>query len=442
MKNKKLKISIFGLGKLGVPFVASFISKGFKVIGVDLDKSKVTNLKKLKSPVYEPGVQKLLNKYGKNLIVTRDGIKAVKETDVTFVIVATPSESSGNFSNKYVLDTCKKIAVGLKEKKSYHIVCVTSTIMPGTMSSLVKPCLENISKKIVTKDFGLCYNPEFIALGSVINDFLNPDFILIGESDPKAGKKIESIYNQVCNNKPKVVRMNFINAELTKLALNTYITTKISFANMLARICEKLKDANVDIITNALGYDSRIGGNYLKGAISYGGPCFPRDNIALTTFAKKIRAPVHIAETTDKFNLWQVKYLKDVIEKFLPESGTIGIIGLTYKLNTNVVEKAFGFLLFKMLKALKKKTIVYDRVGFENLKYALLSKKNFAKSYSECIKKSDVVVITTPDKNLNAIPKSTWSHKNKSRVVIDCWRVLKNFKTLQEINYIPLGIGK
>ena len=119
-------------------------------------------------------------------------------------------------------------------------------------------------------DFGLCYSPEFIALGSVIRDFLNPDMLLIGESDACAGDALAALYAQVCDNKPAVARMSFVNAEITKLAVNTYVTTKISYANMLARICEQLPGANVDVITSALGNDTRIGPKYLKGAVSYG----------------------------------------------------------------------------------------------------------------------------------------------------------------------------
>jgi UDPglucose 6-dehydrogenase len=191
----------------------------------------------------------------------------------------------------------------------------------------------------------MCYNPEFIALGSVIRDFLNPDFVLIGESDERSGQVLEGIYRQVCENDPPIVRMNFINAELTKLAVNTFVTTKISFANMLARICERLPGADVDVVTRALGLDSRIGAKYLKGAVSYGGPCFPRDNLALIATARKVGAPADIAEATDRFNRWQVGWLADLVWAYLPEGGVVGILGLAYKPNTDVVEESVGLLL-------------------------------------------------------------------------------------------------
>ena len=147
------------------------------------------------------------------------------------------------------------------------------------------PILERESGKKAGKDFGLCYSPEFIALGSIIRDFLNPDFTLLGEFDERCGAHLEEVYKRVMGPDTPCARMSLENAELTKISVNTYVTTKITFANMLAEMCEKLPGGNVDVVTNALGLDSRIGRKYLTGSIGYGGPCFPRDNVALSFMA-------------------------------------------------------------------------------------------------------------------------------------------------------------
>lgn len=438
----KTKISVFGLGKLGVPLIASFISKGFHVIGVDLDKKKVESLKNLISPVYETGVQELLNSYGEKLSVTSDGIQAVIDSDITFVIVATPSTDDGSFSNKFVLDACELIGKGLQKKNTYHVVSITSTIMPGSMENVIKPHLEKSSGKKSGKDFGLCYNPEFIALGTVVRDFLNPDFILIGESDKKAGKKLTALYLSICESKPEIARMNFINAEVTKLAVNTFVTTKISFSNMLARICEKLKDADVDVITDALGLDSRIGRKYLKGAISYGGPCFPRDNIALTTLADKIGAPSYISKITDKFNKWQITWLFRLVKSCMKNKNKVGILGVTYKPYSNVIEEAPGFLLAKMLMKSNVMVNVYDPSTDESMKKLLGRRVNYKKSAKDCIRSSDVIVLTTPWKEFLKLPISCFKEGKSRRIVIDCWRILKNLKQVKEVEYIGLGLGK
>ncbi len=138
---------------------------------------------------------------------------------------------------------------------------------------------------------------------------LLPDVILIGESDPRAGDLLEGIYRTTCDNTPPMQRMNFINAELTKIAVNTFVTTKISYANMLADICDRLPGADVDVVTNAVGLDSRIGRKYLKGALGYGGPCFPRDNVAFCHFARTVGAKADVAEATDRINRYQIDRL-------------------------------------------------------------------------------------------------------------------------------------
>lgn len=437
----KEKISVFGLGKLGVPLLATFLSKGFKVIGVDRDIKKISSLKKLKSPVYEKDVQKLLNKYGKNLEVTPSGKKTIQKSDITFVIVATPSLKDGSFSNKYILDVCRVIGKALKEKKSYHLISITSTIMPGSMDKVIKPCLEKYSKKIAGKDFGLCYNPEFIALGTVIEDFLSPDFVLIGELDKKSGNILSKFYKKVCKNNPPIQRMNFISAEITKLALNSFITTKISFANSLARICEKVKDTNVDVITGAIGCDERIGKKYLSGAISYGGPCFPRDNLALVTLCKKVKVPFNISNATHNFNKAQIKWLANLVRSKIKGNKNVSVLGITYKVGSDVIEESPGLLLANELLRNKLSLFIYDPIGLKNAKQVLGNKVKYVSNAVKCIKKSNVIVITLPDKKYKSIPPSKWGSKHTKNVVIDCWRILRNMKNKKNIEYIPLGIG-
>ena len=434
-------ISVFGLGKLGVPIVASFISKGFKIIAYDVDVNKVQAMKELRSPVFESDVQDLLNKYNENLNVVSNGEKSVIDSSITFVVVATPSENDGTFSNEYVLNACEVIGKALKEKKDYHLVVISSTVMPQSMDKVIKPYLEKVSGKIVGVDFGLCYSPEFIALGTVVRDFLNPDFVLIGESDPKAGEILSSIYIKVCNNNPKISHMNFINAEITKLAINTFITAKISFANMLLNLCDKVDGANVDVICGTLGLDSRIGGKYLNGATSYGGPCFPRDNVALQRFAKTINANVDLAIAAHDFNSNHTKYIFDLTKSFLSnKKDSVGILGLTYKPDTNVVEESVGCLLAKKLIQDGVSVRVYDPCGMSNAKQILGDSVVYDSSALDCIKNSQVILLTTPWKEFAEIKTNQWLSTNL--IVIDCWRILKHLQGVKGINYIPLGLGK
>ena len=176
---------------------------------------------------------------------------------------------------------------------------------------------------------GLCYSPEFIALGNVIRDMLEPDMVLIGESDPRAGDVLERLYAGVCENDPPFRRMSLVNAELTKIAVNTYVTMKISYANTLADICERLPGADVESVTDALGLDTRIGGKYLRGAIAYGGPCFPRDNKAFAVLARDLGADAALAEATDAINVAQSDRLARIVRRASSAGDAVGILGLS-----------------------------------------------------------------------------------------------------------------
>ena len=210
------RISVVGLGKLGAPLAACLAHRGFEVTGVDLDPSKVESVNKKIPPVFEPGLKELLQSQKRQLRATDDYDEAIGNSDVTFILVPTPSDERGGFSVRYVIEACKGIGEALRNKTDYHLVVVTSTVLPGAVENELKPILEERSGKRCGEDFGLCYNPEFIALGSAIHDLLNPDFVLIGESDRCAGDYLASIYKNLCENDPPVARMNFVNAELAK----------------------------------------------------------------------------------------------------------------------------------------------------------------------------------------------------------------------------------
>jgi len=436
----KMKISLFGLGKLGAPLAACFAAKGFRVIGVDPDTQKLRAIQERRAPVYEPGLQEMLDKYGDGITVTQDGLEAVRQTDVTFVVVPTPSESNGGFSLQFVVQACGQIKQAMQAKGSYHLVVITSTVMPGAMDNVIQPCLQGGTMH-AGKDFGLCYGPEFIALGSAIHDFLNPDLLLIGESDARAGQLLASIYQQICDNEPAVAHMSFVNAELVKLAVNTYVTTKISFANMLARICEKQPGADVDVVTAALGLDKRIGGKYIKGAISYGGPCFPRDNLALTALARQIGAPADIAAATDQFNRGQIQWLAQITCQHTPPGGLVGVLGLTYKPYTDVVEESPGLLLVRELMQQGVSVLAYDPAVNMNSGQVQGEMMQLAATLNECIDKADVIVLATPWHGFGELSSEAYARPGRPRVVIDCWRVLGKLKGRADVVYVPLGIG-
>lgn len=434
-------ISVMGLGKLGAPLAACFAARGFQVHAVDIDPQKIDAVNRGIAPISEPGLAELIRESDGRLKASQDAEAAVRGSDATFIVVSTPSEQAGGFSLRYVMPVAEAIGRAMRMKREYHLVVLTSTVMPGSTGTEVKNTLERVSGKRCGEDFGLCYSPEFIALGSVIRDFYYPDFLLIGESDSRAGEMLAEIYRHVCKNSAQVARMNFINAEITKLAVNTFVTTKISFANMLARICEKLAEADVNVVTSALGLDSRIGPKYLKGAVSYGGPCFPRDNRALAAVAARAGATSDLAEATDRFNRMQIKLLAELIRRYASATETIGVLGLTYKPDTDVVEEAFGLLLAQELSAMGVPVIAYDPSA--DLVRALGSHKAIraARSAQECINESSVVVVATPWAEFRDIAAEQWGRRSAPRVVIDCWRAFSHLDGVASVRYVRLGFG-
>ena len=418
-----MNISVIGLGKLGSPLAAVFASKGFSVVGTDLNVGLVQAINEGRAPVDEPRLQEFITEHQPRLRATADCAEAVLDSDISFVIVPTPSDETGRFSNEFVLKAMATVGAALRRKDGYHIVVITSTVMPGSMDAEIQPALERHSGRRVGEHLGLCYNPEFIALGSVIRDMLRPDMILIGESDAKAGEALEEIYRRSCESQPAIRRMNYVNAELTKISVNTFVTTKISYANMLADICDRIPGANVDVVTQAVGSDSRIGTKYLRGAIGYGGPCFPRDNVAFASLARSIGARAELAEATDTINRYQVDRVLAAIQS-RAASGRVGVLGLSYKPDTAVVEQSQGVALVERLQAQGYEVVAYDPKAVSAAQAALLSPFEAAASAEECVLAASVVVVMTPWEEFRSVPVSAFVRPTGRVIVIDCWRLL------------------
>jgi UDPglucose 6-dehydrogenase len=413
--------------------------KGHSVIGVDLNPAYVAAMQQGLAPVSETGLAEMIHGNRERLTATLSIEAAVLESEITFIIVPTPSGKDGTFSVAYVLDAAAQIGAALRKKRAWHLVSLCSTVMPGATGGQLLPALEVHSGKKCGVDFGLCYNPEFIALGSVIQDMLNPDMILIGESDERSGGLLEKFYKGVCDSNPRIQRMNFVNAEITKLSVNTYVTTKISYANMLAEICETLPGAEVDVVTAAIGCDSRIGRKYLKGALGYGGPCFPRDNVAFSALARTNGVPALLAEATDQVNRRQVERLEQLVVSRMPEGGTAGVLGLSYKPDTGVVEESQGMALAQRLLKRGLRVVVFDPAAIENARPHLIQGNvAFAHSARDCSRQSDVLAVMTPWSEFRTLRPTDM---NPGSVLIDCWRLFVENPPETVAEYIALGVG-
>lgn len=434
------RLSVVGLGKLGACTAACLASRGFDVIGVDICKKTVDAINNGKAPVVEPRLQDLVSKLKGKIKATQDYAQAIELSDVTFLIVPTPSTQEGYFSDKYLRSALKELSTALRShSKASHLFVVTSTVSPGTTEKSIIPLIASVSGRKLNEGFEVCYNPEFIALGSVINDFLNPDLVLIGQSCISAGDKLEVIYGAVCQSKPCIARMSLMSAEIAKISLNSYITMKISFANTLAAICERIDSANVDDITRALGADKRVSPHYLKGGMSYGGPCFPRDNRAFAAFARGYGIDASLASSTDAINQIHNKRLAEQVLKQvnLSDSGTVAVLGLAYKPNTNVIEESASIKLIEELLANEVEVIVYDPLAMDNARAYFGDNVLYASSVKDCFEHSSVCIVTTQANEFKAIDDIFIV--NNPTTIIDCWRMLKLAKLGKSVRYISLG---
>jgi UDPglucose 6-dehydrogenase len=434
------KYSIVGLGKLGASMAAAIASRGFETVGVDINHRAVELLAAGRAPVQETGLEEMIEANRERLHATTSHEEAILNSDLTFVIVPTPSDERGAFSLQYAAWAFREIGRALALKKGYHNVVLTSTVLPGSTRHGLLPILERESGKKCGRDFGLCYSPEFIALGSVIRDFLNPDFTLVGEFDERAGSQLAACYAEIMPHTPPCQRMSLENAELAKIALNAFITTKITFANMLADICERIPGGDVDVVSDTLGLDRRIGRKYLTGALGYGGPCFPRDNVALGYMARALGTQADLAETTDRANRSLVEKMAERLRPVVESGTTVAVLGLAYKPFSHIVEESQAIYLAKALSRAGARIVAYDPLANEAANLELHGQVVILDSIKDCLAQAEVVLITTPDPAFKALTPADFDGEKSQVTVFDFWRILDRQRFARSnIRYIPVG---
>lgn len=416
--------SVVGLGKLGASMAAAIASRGSEVVGVDVNRRAVNLLNQGKAPVQETDLDLLIYENLPRLRATTDFADAVLNSDVTFVVVPTPSDDSGAFSIAYAEEAFHEIGRALARKNEYHLVVLTSTVLPGATRYGLIPVIERASGKVCGTDFGVCYSPEFIALGSVIRDFLNPDFTLIGEFDAQAGETLQQCYSEIMVNSPPVRRMSLENAELTKIALNAFVTTKITFANMLATLCERIPGGNVETVSDALGLDHRIGRSYLTGGMGFGGPCFPRDNVALGYVARALDATNTLPDIVHGLNEARPDILLERLQPYLRAGVTVAVLGLSYKPLSHVIEQSHSTKIIRRLLNLGARITAYDPLAGPAARAEFGESVRIADSTVDCLNDAEIVLVTTPDPIFRALTREQLGCAGRGAVLLDVWRML------------------
>ncbi len=344
-------ITVIGIGRLGLCTALCFEKAGYTVLGVDINAHYVADLnnKLFNSP--EPGVHEMLLK-SSNFKATNSLDEGLNFSDIYYIMVDTPSTPS---KEAYDHSKLSKILTEINKRKvkNKHIV-IGCTIFPGYISSVGNFLLRDCSNTT------LSYNPEFIAQGNILYGLQNPDIVLIGEGSPEAGDNLETLYRKVCINKPKICRMSPASAEITKLAINCFITTKIAYANMVGDIADKTLEADKFAILEAVGGDKRIGSLYLKPGYGFGGPCFPRDNRAFGSYAQQVGIEPIIAQATDAANKL---HMQCMIDKLLTEDRSEYVFeNVTYKENCAVpiIEESQKLIIAAALAKSGKRVVILD----------------------------------------------------------------------------------
>jgi UDPglucose 6-dehydrogenase len=421
--------------------LAAIASRGLRGIGVDADEEVVGLINAGRAPVHETGLTELIAAHRECLRATTNHREAICETDLTFVIVPTPSNKLGGFSLDYVAPVFAQIGAALEHKAGYHLVCLTSTVLPGATRNDLLPVLEAKSGKVCGRDFGLCYSPTLIALGTAIHDFLHPDFTLVGEFDERSGSLLEAAYAEILPQRTECRRMTIENAELAKISLNSYVTMKITFANMLADLCERVPGGDVDIVTAAIGLDKRIGQKYLTGALGYGGPCFPRDNLAFDYFARSVGTRAELAQTVDRMNRVLPEAVLARLGVTVGPGEIVAVLGLGYKPKSHLTEASQGLMLARALATQGARVIAHDPL-LEKFAPNELNEDNIAlKSLNDCLQQAATVVIANPDPVYADLEASDFATTNGPVTVVDCWRILGT-KLEQQPNIVYVAVGR
>jgi UDPglucose 6-dehydrogenase len=306
-----------------------------------------------------------------------------------------------------------------------------STVLPGASNAEVVPVLERTSGRRCGEGFGFAYGPEFVALGSVIHDVFHPELCLLGESDPRSGDRVEALYRRLLGDEPPLARMNLVNAELAKLAVNAYVTQKISFANSLALLCERLPGGSVDAVTQAIGRDGRIGRRYLKGGLGFGGPCFPRDNRALLELARRHGARFELAEAADAVNEQPALAVVARVARRLRAGGRVGVLGLAYKPKTAVVERSQGVLMARRLAELGFEVTVFDPLAMREGRAELGDHVKYAESAEALLDGQEAVIVATPCTEFAGLD---WERR-RDVFVLDCWGLLEGHDGRRRVRF-------
>jgi len=431
-----MKLCMIGTGYVGLVSGVCFSDLGNDVICVDNDKTKINSLQKGKIPIYEPGLSELVLKNYKNkrLSFSTNLQKSVKDSDIIFICVGTPTKKGGSSADlSQIYNVAKEIRTSINKFK----IIVTKSTVPVTTGDEIEKI---ISKRNSKKKFSVVSNPEFLREGEAIRDFTYPDRIVVGSNEQKSNRILKNLYNPLISKGAKYLNTSRRAAELIKYASNAFLATKITFINEMANLCEKT-GINVEDISIGMGLDKRIGSRFLRAGPAYGGSCFPKDTKAIISTADKFKSNLSVIKSVVKSNKNRSNILLKRVHQILNnkiKNKKISFLGVTFKANTDDMRDSSSLLMIPYLS--KKGAIVkyYDPTGF---KKEFVKNKNvsFEHSIKKTIAGADLVIIHTEWNEFKSINFRSLARKKKF-IIYDMRNIYSSDKMKKQgLKYFSVG---
>lgn len=437
-----MKIAIVGTGYVGLVSGTCFAEMGTDVTCVDIDREKIAKLQEGIMPIYEPGLEELVNKNVREnrLHFTTDLASCIDDVEVVFSAVGTPPDEDGSADLKYVLEVARTFGRNIRR---YTVLVTKSTVPVGTARKVKAAIQAELDKRGETIPFDVASNPEFLKEGAAIKDFMTPDRVVVGVESESARHLMEKLYKPFLLNGYPIFFMDVPSAEMTKYAANAMLATRISFMNDIANLCERV-GADVDMVRKGMGTDARIGNRFLYAGCGYGGSCFPKDVKALARIGQQVGYPMRIVEAVEAVNETQKSVVFEKLEQAFDgelAGKTIALWGLAFKPETDDMREAPALVIIEKLLAAGAQVRAFDPIAQPEARRRLGDRIIYCRNLYDAASDADAVALVTEWKQFR-LP--TWNAVRKTmrgNIVVD-GRNIYDAEELKNEGFRYIRIGK
>jgi UDPglucose 6-dehydrogenase len=436
------KICVIGSGYVGLVAGACFASSGNKVVNIDVDKSKIDALNNGKVPIFEPGLDKLIEK---NIVEKRQFFSteisdSIAQANICFIAVGTPPGEDGSADLQYVLAAASSVG---KTISKYTVIVDKSTVPVGTADKVKNAIQKELDIRAINVEFDVVSNPEFLREGNALGDFMEPDRVVIGTESDKAGKIMTKLYQPFLQNDAYMMIMDTRSAELTKYAANAMLALRISYMNEISNLCETL-GANVDNVRRGIGSDFRIGKHFLYSGIGYGGSCFPKDVKAIIKTASENNYNFKILNAVEEVNAQQKEKMFHKMNTFFKNNlkgKQIAVWGLSFKPDTDDMREAPSIVLITALLNAGAKVVAFDPEAMDESKHIFGDKIKLVNHMYDCLPESDALLICTEWNDFRNPDYEKLSTELKAKAIFD-GRNICDLETIENFGFNYFSIGR